>query len=88
MQVHAIFGYSLMLAGVTRIIEICFVVNKHDSDNESDKELAPPASADSDNQSEHTLGGPTPGPSEGGAKIAVVQAFRHLPPFVSHLLSR
>lgn len=32
-QVHAIFGYTLMAAGVCRIIEICFVLKEgHGSD--------------------------------------------------------
>lgn len=26
-QIHALFGYTLMSAGVLRIVEICFVLN-------------------------------------------------------------
>ncbi|TIB67754.1 hypothetical protein E3Q24_04077 [Wallemia mellicola] len=32
-KVHAIFGYTLMTAGVTRIIDICFISNKEESSN-------------------------------------------------------
>lgn len=40
------FGYTLMLAGVTRIIEVCFVAPKFskDSSNASDSTLADSAS--------------------------------------------
>ena len=63
-----------MTAGITRVVEVCFVVPS------LEKDAPPPPSGDSDNQSEHTLGGPTP--TESASKLAVVQAFRHLPPFV------
>ncbi|CAL1714425.1 unnamed protein product [Somion occarium] len=67
-RVHAVFGYTLMLAGVTRIIEISFIVPKYHS-------LETPAVAD-DNHSEHTL-------AEGTSSIAqAVKTFRHLPPFL------
>lgn len=71
-QVHAAFGNTLMLAGLTRVIEICFVAPNHAAD-------ASDTASDSDQHSERTLASPTT--SESG-KAAAVQAFRHLPPFV------
>jgi hypothetical protein len=72
-QVHATFGYTLMFAGVTRIIEICFVASDGQGDGQEDS------------QSDHTLadlphGGGLP---PNGGKMAAGKAFRHLPPFVS-----
>jgi hypothetical protein len=65
-----------MLAGVARIIEICFVAKHFNS----------PESSDDDNNSDHTLAdasrtadGSAPESSGPAAK-----AFRHLPPFVCH----
>ncbi|KAI0029965.1 hypothetical protein K488DRAFT_88227 [Vararia minispora EC-137] len=66
-QVHAMFGYTLMSAGLARIIEVCFIVPRFApvkvvevDDAESDRTLAPEAT---ENQS--------PG-----------RAFRHLPAFL------
>jgi len=74
-KVHATFGRTLMLAGLARIIEICFVPSK----------LAAEAS-DADGHSDHTLAdsGSGSGYSENGdsGKAAAARAFRHLPPFV------
>ncbi|KAH7921198.1 hypothetical protein BV22DRAFT_1178571 [Leucogyrophana mollusca] len=72
-KVHATFGYTLMLAGITRIVEICFVTPAS----------SPATPTGNDNDSEHTL---APGANEhpgndvlgGGAG----RAFRHLPPFL------
>ncbi|KAI0761773.1 hypothetical protein BD413DRAFT_485346 [Trametes elegans] len=68
-KVHAVFGYTLMSAGLARIIEVCFVAPKYTQDV-----------VESDSHSEHTLDGnredvaaPSPNPS---------RAFRHLPPFL------
>jgi hypothetical protein len=79
------FGYTLMMAGVTRIVEICFFAS------ESPKISASPATtvfaAEDDNNSEHTLAEPpvTPTaptmPRESGKEKAT-RAWRHLPPFV------
>jgi hypothetical protein len=66
-KVHATFGNTLMLAGVTRIIEICFVPNTDISDG--------------DGHSEHTLADSGSGNGDGG-KATAARAFRHLPPFV------
>ncbi|PCH44534.1 hypothetical protein WOLCODRAFT_139059 [Wolfiporia cocos MD-104 SS10] len=71
-KVHATFGYTLMLAGVARIVEVCFVVPK----------FSPlPADAlasEGDAHSEHTLAEePT-----AAAGASVGRAFRHLPPFL------
>lgn len=68
-KVHALFGHTLMLAGVTRIIEICFFSQRQSSE------------ADDDNRSDHTLSGSGPQSStESGS--AASRAFRHLPPFL------
>ncbi|KAG1771496.1 hypothetical protein EDD22DRAFT_863362 [Suillus occidentalis] len=47
-KVHSMFGYSLMLAGFARIIEVCFVPlpHLHWTDNDSEHTLAPPAPKD------------------------------------------
>ncbi|KAA1470261.1 hypothetical protein DENSPDRAFT_774306 [Dentipellis sp. KUC8613] len=68
--VHSMFGYTLMLAGVTRIIEVCFIVPK----------FYPVGVIETgeDNQSEHTLADGN-GKDEGSSKG---RSFRHLPPFV------
>lgn len=74
-KVHATFGHTLMLAGLTRIIEICFLPTR----------FAPEHSvSDNDNQSEHTLGSGSGDVGAGGenAKMNAARAFRHLPPFV------
>ncbi|KAJ3483677.1 hypothetical protein NLI96_g6159 [Meripilus lineatus] len=71
-KVHSLFGYTLMSAGIARIVEICFIVPKF---TQSD-----PAS--SDNNSEHTL---TEGPNtvhNNSSNWHVVKNFRHLPPFL------
>ncbi|KAH7890976.1 hypothetical protein F5I97DRAFT_1976452 [Phlebopus sp. FC_14] len=71
-KVHAMFGHTLILAGVSRIIEICFIPTP--SFNSS-------GSLD-DNDSEHTLtpGLRTHGGQKSGTKAA--KAFRHLPSFL------
>ncbi|KAJ7780282.1 hypothetical protein DFH07DRAFT_950326 [Mycena maculata] len=85
-KVHAIFGYTLMLAGVTRIMEVCFF-------SAPTKSFADGVGGDDDNNSDHTLAEPSPRyppPSRyvqpeisvdsGGA--AAAKAFRHLPAFL------
>jgi len=73
-KVHATFGHTLMLAGVTRIVEICFVPNR----------LAD--ISDEDAHSEHTLADSGSGSGYTGSgdsgKATAARAFRHLPPFV------
>ena len=69
-KVHTIFGLALMLAGVARIVEVCFIVPSFE------KEV--PA-VDSDRHSDRTLGPSTPE----NTRLYTVQAFRHFPPFVS-----
>ena len=66
-KVHSLFGYTLMSAGVTRIIEVCFVAPKYTQDLADDV------------HSEHTLDGSREDPST----TSPMRAFRHLPPFVS-----
>jgi hypothetical protein len=66
-KVHAVFGYTLMLAGLTRLIEVCFVVPSY-----------APMDGVEDDRSDHTLAdGTGPEASPKG------RAFRHMPPFVS-----
>ncbi|KAF8141426.1 hypothetical protein EV363DRAFT_1578682 [Boletus edulis] len=67
-KVHAMFGYTLMLAGLTRIIDICFI-----STSSSTGPL-------DDNESEHTLTSRINAPGEPKPKAA--RAFRHLPPLL------
>ena len=69
LQVHGAFGHTLMLAGLTRIIEICFFAPSY----------SPEVPLDDSNQSVHTLGESY----SSSGKVAASRAFRHLPPFVS-----
>ncbi|KAJ6605844.1 hypothetical protein B0H10DRAFT_2076115 [Mycena sp. CBHHK59/15] len=71
-KVHAMFGYTVMLAGLTRIIEVCFF---------SAPTKAPDV-VDDDNVSDHTLTEPSPRYPSAASK-----AFRHLPAFVSDSVS-
>ena len=68
-QVHGVFGHTLMLAGFTRMIEICFFVPSYSSE-------VPP---DDGSQSEHTLADSY----SNSGKAAASRVFRHLPSFVS-----
>ena len=76
--VHSTFGYTLMLAGLARIIEIVAFVPSYAT-------TEPAASGDT--ASEHTLA------SDGvlGGKESIRElggrSFRHLPPFVSDSLA-
>ncbi|TFK39751.1 hypothetical protein BDQ12DRAFT_681155 [Crucibulum laeve] len=72
-KVHGTFGHTLMLAGLTRIIEVCFFTPQFTSE-----------AADDDNRSEHTLAdSPVPVPREPSpGKAAASRAFRHIPPFL------
>lgn len=72
------FGYSLMLAGLARIIEICFITLPP-----SPRAVPPPMN---DDDSEHTLAPPPPEEIHVTRKANASQAFRHLPPFVSSIL--
>jgi hypothetical protein len=68
------FGYSLMLAGLARIVEVCFIPLPFSPPSE-----IPPLD---DNDSEHTLAPPAPKDAGISTKINAARAFRHLPPFV------
>ncbi|KAJ7813154.1 hypothetical protein B0H14DRAFT_2854861 [Mycena olivaceomarginata] len=80
-KVHAMFGYTVMLAGLTRIMEVCFF-------------SAPTKAADivdDDDTSDHTLAEPSPRyptryvareASADSGQIAAAKAFRHLPAFL------
>jgi len=65
-KVHAVFGYTLMLAGLSRLIEVCFIVPSY-----------APMDGVEDDRSDHTLadGASLEAFSKG-------RAFRHLPPFL------
>lgn len=67
-KVHAVFGYTLMLAGLTRLIEVCFIAPSY----------TPAADGMDDDGSDHTL---ADGAEATAAPKG--RAFRHLPPFVS-----
>ncbi|KAJ8587578.1 hypothetical protein M405DRAFT_741616 [Rhizopogon salebrosus TDB-379] len=73
-KVHSMFGYSLMLAGLARIIEICFITLPP-----SPRAVPPPMN---DDDSEHTLAPPPPEEIHVTRKANASQAFRHLPPFL------
>ncbi|KAG1738963.1 hypothetical protein EDB19DRAFT_1712146 [Suillus lakei] len=73
-KVHSMFGYSLMLAGFARILEVCFIPLP--SSPLSD---APPLG---DNDSEHTLAPPVPKDARVATNTNAARAFRHLPPFL------
>ncbi|KAG2033832.1 hypothetical protein BDR03DRAFT_993933 [Suillus americanus] len=73
-KVHSMFGYSLMLAGFARILEVCFIP-------------LPPSplletSPLDDNDSEHTLAPSAPRDAGVATKPNAARAFRHLPPFL------
>jgi Protein of unknown function (Ytp1) len=74
-MVHTAFGRTLMLAGLTRIIEVCFV---------APNDVSP--DVDADDHSEHTLADNTPRYERPflpiGGKSSPARALRHLPPFV------
>lgn len=67
-KVHAIFGYTLMSAGLARIIELCFVAPKYTQDG-----------ADGDAHSERTVDASR---DDNNGVTSPSRAFRHLPPFL------
>lgn len=72
--VHSMFGYTLMLAGLTRIIEIVAFMPSYATSE---------TTASGDSASEHTLdGNGTPSGKESVRELGG-KSFRHLPPFVS-----
>ena len=66
-MVHTVFGYTLAVAGITRIIEVCFVAAK---------DTTPSLWGDDADDA-----GPRGTPTSSG--ISPLRAFRYLPPFVS-----
>ncbi|KAI0074481.1 hypothetical protein K474DRAFT_1647849 [Panus rudis PR-1116 ss-1] len=74
-KVHSIFGYTLELAAVARIIEISFIVPKFTPE---------PSGVSDDNHSEHTLadGSLSASQPSGFNVVQAVKTFRHLPPFL------
>lgn len=67
-----------MLAGLARIIEICFIPLPSSS-----RSVAPQLN---DNDSEHTLAPPPPEQTRVLNQASAGLAFRHLPPFVRIIL--
>lgn len=79
------FGKTLMLAGLARLLEVVYFYPKYTPLVQS-----PPAEAMADdNASDHTLaeGRGTQTKDTKSTKEAAGTAFRHLPPFVSPRLS-
>ncbi|KIL69169.1 hypothetical protein M378DRAFT_190396 [Amanita muscaria Koide BX008] len=78
-KVHSIFGYTLMAAGLTRLIEICFLPAFP-----SPSPLRPQtvAATDDDNNSDNTLNDERPIPQYYAMKEKTTKAFRHLTPFL------
>ena len=68
-MVHQVFGYTLAVAGITRIIEVCFVAHK---------DTTPSLWGDDADDA-----APRETPTSSG--ISPLRAFRYLPPFVSWL---
>ncbi|KDR80788.1 hypothetical protein GALMADRAFT_135897 [Galerina marginata CBS 339.88] len=70
-RVHAMFGHTLMLAGVTRIIEVCYFVPAFGPDG-----------SDDDSHSEHTLADGTSPRNFLTTKAIAARSFRYLTPFL------
>jgi hypothetical protein len=70
-KVHAMFGHTLMLAGFTRILEVCFFVPSYTSEISND-----------DNTSEHTLAEGVNARTALTGKAAAARSFRYLTPFL------
>ncbi|KAH9964406.1 hypothetical protein BJV74DRAFT_870509 [Russula compacta] len=68
-KVHAMFGHTLELAGVTRLIEVCFVAPSYT-----------PADGVEDDRSDHTLADGAG--TEAAGAVPKGRTFRHLPPFL------
>ncbi|KAJ7725246.1 hypothetical protein B0H14DRAFT_3002964 [Mycena olivaceomarginata] len=69
-KVHAMFGYTVMLAGLTRIMEVCFF-------------SAPTKAADivdDDDTSDHTLAEPSPGTPRGTSREKPLRTAAKSPP--------
>ncbi|KAJ3514156.1 hypothetical protein NLJ89_g2530 [Agrocybe chaxingu] len=70
-KVHAMFGHTLMLAGVTRTLEVCYFAPSYASDH-----------TDDDTTSEHTLADGTNARNTSSVKAAASRSFRYLTPFL------
>lgn len=66
-KVHAVFGYTLMSAGLTRLIEVCFIAPSYG-----------PMDGVEDDVSDRTIAD-----GAGPEAFPKGRAFRHMPPFVS-----
>lgn len=71
------FGNTLMMAGLARIIEVCYFAPRYEPLAASGA-----VSLGDDNSSEHTIG-EARADDDKPSKVAGSDAFRHLPPFVS-----
>jgi len=76
-KVHAMFGYTLMTAGLARIIEICFLPAFPSTSTPQPPKMVM-STTDDDNNSDRTL---HEEPLHGKEEKAI-RAFRHLPPFL------
>ncbi|KAK2462757.1 hypothetical protein APHAL10511_005275 [Amanita phalloides] len=77
-KIHALFGHTLMTAGMARIIEICFLPA---FPSPSDTSRMVTSTSDDDNHSDDTLREERPMP-QNSKKGRATRAFRHLPPFL------
>jgi len=68
-KVHGAFGYTLMLAGLARILEVCFFAPSYSSEGPLDVS----------SQSEHSTLADS---YLSSGKVAAARAFRHLPPLL------
>ena len=68
-MVHTVFGFTLAVAGIARIVEVCFIAHK---------DTTPSPWGDDANDMV-----PRNTPTSGG--VSPLRAFRYLPPFVSRL---
>ncbi|KIM44448.1 hypothetical protein M413DRAFT_442429 [Hebeloma cylindrosporum] len=71
LTVHAVFGHTLMLAGFTRILEVCFFSPSYASEAPAD-----------DNTSEHTVAEGIHSRSALTGKAAAARSFSYLTPFL------
>jgi len=78
-KVHAVFGYTLMAAGLARLIEICFLPAFPPLSILAPKTVT--SAADDDNNSDNTLHEEQQASSY-TARERTSRAFRHLPPFL------
>lgn len=80
-MVHALFGYSLMAAGVARIIEVCFVL--HDRPTGENDTSPDPTSTQPPHQAPTVNDSPRPASQlVGQSEWSPVRAFQFFPPWL------